>query len=185
MRKLMLSLLQSSVFLKLLLYSQKSGLEFYIYIYKHKNKQRNIQYRWAISVLIFHQEPLSLLLHIALVLPFTNYLRTDMTFYSLSLFESRAQPNSFKSTLKQFLPQALQSFFNSVYWTRLGKSSEIFWCLIYSEQERGRRRQQCGRIELPFPKHSIKCTDIHLNQKGDGLAWCYVRIEFLTSLPLW
>lgn len=31
----------------------------------------------------------------------------------------------------QFVPQALQSFFDSVYWTGLGKWSEIFQCRIY------------------------------------------------------
>lgn len=105
MRKLMLSLLQSSVFLKLTLFSE-IWVGVFFNIYKHKTKQHNIQYRWSISVLIFHQEPLSFLLHIALVLPFSNALRTDLTLYSLSWFKSRAQQNCFKSTLKHsFYPR--------------------------------------------------------------------------------
>lgn len=75
-----------------------------------------------------------------------------------------------KHTEAQFVPQALQSFFDSVYWTRLGKWSEIFQSHIYSEQERGRRRQECGRFLSTL-----------LNQYGDGLAWCYGHSSYWIS----
>lgn len=82
------------------------------------------------------------------------------------------------------VPQALQTYFDSVYWTRLGKGSETFQSCMYSEQRNTKMGQLCERRELPFPEWPLKCTDTLISMR---MVWLCVMgrvpTEFLTSLP--
>lgn len=113
-----------------------------------------------------------------LVLPFTKSLRTDLTFtvYHDSRAEhSQALSKAHWSTVRTpDLPILLwQCVLNQ---TR--KLSEIFQCHIYSSKKEA---EDNSVGELSFPKHSIKCTDVPLNQYGDGLAWCYGHSSYWIS----